>query len=164
MNKLELSKHWPAVMLSYLALMAVNAGIPRFSGKEGMTRAEPFYWWNPSRSQSRSFSKSAQSVFPLRTSHRCPFWLVCLKHRGPWFRWGLFHLPGPPSFPTDHLWNQFVAHSVHGCRMMSLGAMAKLGPAFPNGSGSVNETYMRRGCLGSVGFFFWRAPSILTQR
>ncbi|CAJ1397720.1 unnamed protein product [Effrenium voratum] len=28
--------------------------------------------------------------------------------------------------------------------MMSLGAMAKLGPAFPNGSGSVNETYMRR--------------------
>ena len=21
--------------------------------------------------------------------HRCAFWLVCLKNRGPWFRWGL---------------------------------------------------------------------------
>ena len=31
-------------------------------------------------------------------NHRCPFWLVCLKNRGPWFRWGLFHLPGPSIF------------------------------------------------------------------
>ena len=35
--------------------------------------------------------------------HRCPFWLVCLKNRGPWFGWGLFHLPGPSIFPKGHL-------------------------------------------------------------
>ena len=33
-------------------------------------------------------------------SHRCPFWLVCLKHRGRF----LFHLPGPSIFPKGHLW------------------------------------------------------------
>ena len=25
---------------------------------------------------------------PLTQAHRFPFWLVCLKTRGPWFRWG----------------------------------------------------------------------------
>ena len=28
--------------------------------------------------------------------HRRPFWLVCSKNRGPWFRWGLCHLPWKP--------------------------------------------------------------------
>ena len=30
--------------------------------------------------------------------HRCPFWLVCLKYRGPWFTWWFHHLPGPSIF------------------------------------------------------------------
>ena len=42
------------------------------------------------------------------SKHRCPFWLVCLTNRGPWFRWGIYqgHLffQKPPSlhFPV---WN-----------------------------------------------------------
>ena len=31
--------------------------------------------------------------------------MVCLENRGPWFRWGLFHLPGPSIFPKGDLCN-----------------------------------------------------------
>ena len=31
--------------------------------------------------------------------HRCPFWLVCSKNRGPWFTWWFNHLPGPSICP-----------------------------------------------------------------
>ena len=33
----------------------------------------------------------------------CPFWLVCLKFRAPWFTWWLNHLPGPSIFQKGHL-------------------------------------------------------------
>ena len=35
-----------------------------------------------------------------RRAHRCPFWSGCLKNRGPWFRWGLSHLPGKPIYSS----------------------------------------------------------------
>ena len=44
----------------------------------------------------------------LGHAHRCPLWLVCYKTRGPWFRWGLFHLPGPSIFPKGHLYPPMV--------------------------------------------------------
>ena len=29
----------------------------------------------------------------------CPFWLIWLKNRGPWFTWWFNQLPGPSIFP-----------------------------------------------------------------
>ena len=31
-------------------------------------------------------------------NHRCPFWLVCSKNRGPWFRWGFISFTGEPIY------------------------------------------------------------------
>ena len=48
---------------------------------------------------------SQQRLAQRRRGHRCPFWLVCLKNRWPWFRWGKCHLPGPSMFPKG-LWQR----------------------------------------------------------
>ena len=31
--------------------------------------------------------------------HRCPFWLIWSKNRGPWLTWGFNQLPGSSTFP-----------------------------------------------------------------
>ena len=36
---------------------------------------------------------------------RCPFWLIWLKHRRPWFTWWFNQLPGPSIFPDSSLRN-----------------------------------------------------------
>ena len=46
-----------------------------------------------------TFSESQSRNNGCIFEHMCPFWLVCLKNRGPWFRWGLFRLPGPSICP-----------------------------------------------------------------
>ena len=36
-----------------------------------------------------------------RHNHRCPFWLIWLKNRGPRFAWWFNQLPGPSIFPKS---------------------------------------------------------------
>ena len=76
------------------------------------------------------------------TRHWCPSWLVCLKNRGPWFRWGLFHLPGPSIFPKGHLCTQGGGKwSPRSCDTR------KKGPkdTFPPREGGDSQTYHRSG-------------------
>ena len=37
------------------------------------------------------------------------------QNRGPWFRWGLFHLPRPSGSPKGHLWRQVAPHTTDRC-------------------------------------------------
>ena len=62
--------------------------------------------WNHCSWQNVNWGCCQNSVNPQL--HKCPFWLVLLKHRGPWCTWWFNHLPGPSIFQKDTYARLFV--------------------------------------------------------
>ena len=68
-------------------------------------------------------------LWPARTKsgwaallHRCPFWLVCSKNRGPGFTWWFNYFPGPSIFQRRAPMRSTAKGKLPGCSSMLLEA------------------------------------------